>query len=91
MMRRLMRCAALFVVVGVASVPASALPNCNYHQLRCGSTCQYQAEWGGACSGTASSQRSYCWWELVQSDYGSWWASCQDGGYDVCCDEIAPN
>ena len=89
-MRRIIGRIVLLSLIALPAVRSAALPNCNYHQLRCGTTCQYQQDWGGACSGTASNQTSYCWWEMVQSDYGSWWASCHNGAYDVCCDEIAP-
>ena len=90
-MRRIIGRAVLLAMIVIPAIPSAALPNCDYHQLRCGTKCQYQQDWGGACSGTADSQANYCWWELVQSDYGSWWASCHDGAYDVCCGEISPN
>lgn len=89
-MRTLVRRAVLLALIAIPAIRSAALPNCNYHQLRCGTSCRYQQGWGGACSGSADTPTSYCWWELRQSDYGSWWSSCQDGAYDVCCDEFAP-
>jgi hypothetical protein len=90
-MRGFVRNAVLFTLLFLPAKHSVALPNCNYHQLHCGVTCRYQQGWGGSCSGPTASRESYCWQELLQSDYGSWWPSCHQGAYDVCCGEIAPN
>jgi hypothetical protein len=90
-MRRIIGRAVLLALIAVPAVRSAALPDCGHSQLRCGVKCQYQPEWGGACFGTADSPTSYCWWEVRQSDYGSWWTSCHSGAYDVCCDESSPN
>lgn len=89
-MKRTLRSAVVLILLAAPASHLVARPNCNYTQLECRTSCRYQQGWGGACSGSAYSETSYCWRELVQSESGSWWPSCHDGGYDVCCDDLNP-
>jgi hypothetical protein len=89
-MRTAIRNATLLILLLVPAGHSVALPDCNYSRLHCGVSCRYQQDWGGACSGTAVNETSYCWSELVRSDYGSWWPSCHEEAYDACCDELNP-